>query len=489
MTNPVQSIAGLIVLAGLSVLPVAQAVSPPPDGDYPGANTAEGEDALFSLAGGTDNTAVGFQALFSDTNGGANTAIGSSALGSNTLGNANTATGRSALSSNTTGDNNTATGDGVLNSNTTGSNNTAAGRGALGDNTTGDNNTAMGADALSSNTTGAANTAVGFEALNRNVTGSDNTAVGSQALLQLTTGMHNTACGSLALALNTEGEGNTGLGFDALNNNTIGGGNTATGSGALFSNTSGSSNTSTGLSSLIANTTGSSNTAHGLLALGGNTTGSNNIALGVAAGLNLTTGDQNIDIGNSGVAGESNTIRIGTAGNQTATYIAGIRNSGLAVATAVGITTDGRLGVRASSKLYKNSIKPMSDASEAILSLQPVSFLYKKELDPKEIPQFGLVAEEVARISPDLVIYDEEGRPFTVRYDAVNAMLLNEFLKEHQKGAARDAIIARLQAALVGQSEAIAALTKRLEAQAAQLREVNEQLELNRATPLLVTKD
>lgn len=131
----------------------------------------------------------------------------------------------------------------------------------------------------------------------------------------------------------------------------------------------------------------------------------------------------------------------------------------------------------------------MSDASAAILSLQPVSFLCKKELDPKEIPQFGLVAEEVAKISPDLVIYDEEGRPFTVRYDAVNAMLLNEFLKEHEKGAARSAIIVRLQATLVGQSQAIAALTERLEAQAAQLRQVDEQLALTRATPRLMTSD
>ena len=165
-----------------------------------------------------------------------------------------------------------------------------------------------------------------------------------------------------------------------------------------------------------------------------NTTGSNNIALGFNAGFNLTTGSNNIDIGNTGVAaGESNTIRIGTEGTQKATFIAGI--SGVTVAGGVGviIDTNGHLGTVVSSARFKDEIKPMDKASEAILALQPVTFRYKKELDPDGIPQFGLVAEQVEKVNPDLVARDEQGKPYTVRYEAVNAMLLNEFLKEHRK--------------------------------------------------------
>ena len=161
--------------------------------------------------------------------------------------------------------------------------------------------------------------------------------------------------------------------------------------------------------------------------------------MGVVAGFNLTTGDNNIDIGNGGVAGEAGIIRIGTAGTQTATFIAGIREAPLAhgAAVAVGITADGQLGVRASSARFKEAIKPMDKASEAIFSLQPVTFRYKKELDPQALPQFGLVAEQVAKVNPDLVARDAEGKPFTVRYEEVNAMLLNEFLKEHRKVKSR----------------------------------------------------
>jgi endosialidase-like protein len=163
-----------------------------------------------------------------------------------------------------------------------------------------------------------------------------------------------------------------------------------------------------------------------------NSTGSFNIALGSQAGINLDTGDNNIEIGNEGVGGESGVIRMGTEGTHTATYIAGIKDTPLVhgAAVAVGITADGQLGVRASSVRFKELVKPMDKASEAIFSLQPVTFRYKK--DPTALPQFGLVAEEVAKVNPDLVARDVEGKPFTVRYDEINAMLLNEFLKEHQ---------------------------------------------------------
>jgi len=169
----------------------------------------------------------------------------------------------------------------------------------------------------------------------------------------------------------------------------------------------------------------------GSSALASNTTGDSNVALGFAAGLNLTTGDNNIDIGNRGVAGESNAIRVGTQGTHTSTFIAGISGETV-TGSAVFISSLGRLGTAPSSQRFKDDIKPMDRASEAILALKPVTFHYKKELDPKATKQFGLVAEEVEKINPNLVVRDTEGNAYTVRYDAVNAMLLNEFLKEHQ---------------------------------------------------------
>ena len=192
-------------------------------------------------------------------------------------------------------------------------------------------------------------------------------------------------------------------------------------------------NTAIGVETLVRNTTGSSNTALGFFALINNTTGNNNIAVGEHAGSNLTIGSNNIDIGNFGKVGESNKIRIGTTGTHNGAFIAGIR--GVTVASGVGVIvgTDGKLGTVVSSARFKEAIKPMDKASETILALQPVTFRYKKELDPDGIPQFGLVAEEVEKVNPDLVARDEQGKPYTVRYEAVNAMLLNEFLKEHRK--------------------------------------------------------
>ncbi|MGH9806342.1 MAG: tail fiber domain-containing protein [Terriglobia bacterium] len=389
----------LLATACLAFSPAALAVDPPPDGGYPNGNTAEGQDALFSLtSAGIDNTAIGFDALYSNTTGSLNTAIGYAAL-ANTNGSFNTAIGWSALSKNTTGANNTATGVSALFFNTTGSNNTATGGDALAFNTTGYDDTASGNGALSSNTTGIVNTADGAGALFENTTGSYNTASG----------------------------------YSALFFNTVGNDNTASSAGALFSNTTGNNNTAVGDNALLANTTGS-----------------NNIALGDSSGSALTTGGDNIDIGNRGAAGESGMIRIGTEGSQAATFVAGIRTSPLVtgVAVAVGISPTGQLGVRASSARYKEAIKPMDKASEAVLSLEPVTFRYKKALDPEAIPQFGLIAEQVAKVDPDLVARDEEGKPYTVRYEAVNAMLLNEFLKEHRKVEALEATVAKLQATI-----------------------------------------
>src|SRR6266540_3548166 len=399
------------------------------------------------------NTSLGFFALSSDTTGGNNTAIGFQAMNLNTTGSSGTATGYHALINNTTGGNNTAIGAQALQANTIGS-----------------SNTANGASALFSNTTGFANTATGITALALNTTGGFNTATGAGALNLNTTGGSNTASGYFALFSNTTGFSNTATGVQALFNNTIGGDNTATGFGALDSNTTGNNNTAIGFSALNSNTTGNNNTAIGIDALFNNTTGSTNIALGFLAGVNLTTGSNNIYIGTSGgSSGESAKIRIGTQGTQTATFIAGI--SGVTVPGGVGVIvgTNGKLGTTTSSARYKDNIEPMDKASEVIHSLQPVTFRYKHELDPAASPQFGLVAEEVAKVHPDLVARDEEGKPYTVRYEAVNAMLLNEFLKEHRRideqarqVQEQEAINSMLESTVARQQKEIRALTTSL---------------------------
>ncbi|MGH9805752.1 MAG: tail fiber domain-containing protein, partial [Terriglobia bacterium] len=252
----------------------------------------------------------------------------------------------------------------------------------------------------------------------------------------------------------------------ALFENTTGSYNTASGYSALFFNTVGNDNTASGAGALFNNTTGDNNTAVGDNALLANTAGSKNIALGDSSGSALTTGGDNIDIANKGAAGESGMIRIGTEGSQTAAFVAGIRTSPLVtgVAVAVGISPTGQLGVRASSARFKEAIKPMDKASEALLALKPVTFRYKKELDPNAIPQFGLIAEQVAKVDPDLVARDVEGKPFTVRYDEVNAMLLNEFLKEHRKVAEQGQEIAELRTTIAELKSTIEKVSARVEA-------------------------
>jgi trimeric autotransporter adhesin len=312
-----------------------------------------------------------------------------------------------------------------------------------------------------------------------------NTVLGDDALIS-NIGAGNTAIGWEALFSNTTGGSNTANGGQALQFNTKGGGNTATGAGALGLNRTGSSNTGTGLQALLFNTIGDRNTADGVEALRQNSTGGNNTAVGFRAGHNLTTGSNNIDIGNKGHAGESNTIRIGTAATQTATFIAGI--SGVAVAGGVGVIIDnnGQLGTVVSSERFKDAIKPMDKASEAILALKPVTFRYKHELDPKGVPQFALVAEEVEKVNPDLVARDEQGKPYTVRYDAVNAMLLNEFLKEHRQVENQQRKIESLEKAMAEQQKENAAMRAMLSEQAAQIQKVSAQLELSKTAPQTV---
>jgi Chaperone of endosialidase len=368
--------------------------------------------------------------------------------------------------------------------------NTAEGTDSLFSLTTGTENTAIGFDALNSNTTGDSNTATGSIALGSNTTGVRNTANGFAALNSNTTGERNTATGRAALTFNTTGNNNTADGHDALFSNTTAIRNTATGSFALFSNTTGPNNTAIGYFALFSNTTGNSNTASGYDALLNNTTGVGNIALGNFSGSNLTTGDSNIDVGNLGVAGESNTIRIGTEGTQTNAYFAGIYQTNIARGLVVKVDSDGHLGTVGSSERFKDEIKPMNKASEAILGLKPVTFHYKKELDPEGTPQFGLIAEEVEKVNGDLVVRDKEGKPYTVRYDAVNAMLLNEFLKEHRKIEQQEATVTQqrkdFEEAIAQQQKEIKTLAATVKEQASQIQKVSAQLEMSKPAPQTV---
>ena len=370
----------------------------------------------------------------------------------------------------------TAEGDHALQALTTGVGNTAIGTFSLFSVATGNFNTAVGAGSLDLNL-GFSNTATGAAALLFNITGSENTAVGAAALEFNDTGQANSATGAFALFSNTTGSFNTASGYQALFTNTIGFDNTANGLNALQSNSDGSFNTATGAGALLSNTTGDFNTANGVSTLLSNTTGSENTAMGHGAGNSLTTDDGNVCIGSgvSGEAGAGNTTWIRNVNTLAQPIIAGI--DGVTVRLS-----DGRLGHGVSSRRYKQDIQPMDRTSEALYGLKPVTFHYKKEIDPSQSLDFGLIAEEVAQANPELAVRDREGKISNYRRDAINAMLLNEFLKQHkafveEQHKVRDqgATIARLE-------EQVAALT-------AGLQKVSAQLELNKAAPQTVLND
>jgi hypothetical protein len=357
-----------LMIAFVGSVTTAFAVIPPPDGGYPNQNTAEGEDALFSLTTGAANTALGHHALHDITDSSENTAIGSNALAVSTAG-PNTAVGGYALNFNTTGFDNTAVGDYSQYSTTTGHDNTSIGYKALEGNTTQNFNTAVGAYAQTQGN------------------GSDNVAIGLSALIN--GGNQSVAIGENAL--NSYGNQNVAIGYQAF------------------------------------------------LSVGGN----GNIGIGYEVGsqLNSQSPQNLIYIGTRGVSGESSAIRIGDGGVHTSAFIAGISGVTVPDGVDVVINSSGQLGTLTSSVRYKEAIRPMADTSKVVLGLRPVSFSYKGTLDPAESPQFGLVAEEVGKVDPDLVVRDNSGWPYSVRYQAVNAMLLNEFLKEHRELEQRRAII------------------------------------------------
>jgi len=409
---------------------------PPPDGGYPGGNTAEGNNALFNV-----NTAVGIN----------NTAVGANALRDNTTGHDNVAVGSGALANNITGSFNMAVGTAALLNNTANFN-LAIGFRVGFMNTTGNHLTGIGAAAMRNNTTGGFNTAIGADALRENMTGTDNTAIGADAL-STSTGEENTAVGSGALSSDAGGF-NTAVGFSAMAD--------ASGGNVQF-------NTAVGWNALVS-TTANANVAVGDLALQNDTSGFFNVAIGAATGINQTTGNNNIYIGQGsfGVAGESNTCYIQSIFGQLSTGGA-----------AVFVNSAGKLGTTTSSKRFKENIKAMDKASEALFALKPVTFRYKKEIEPKAIPQWGLVAEDVEKVNPDLVIRDAEGKVNTVRYDQVYNMMLNEFLKEHKK-------VQELEATVGQQQKGMEALIAQVREQAAQIQKVSAQMKMNKPAPQVV---
>jgi len=285
------------------------------------------------------------------------------------------------------------------------------------------------------------NTFIGIRAGNFTSTGGHNTASGDQALGLNTTGDLNTASGSLTLFRNTTGTANTASGYQALANNATGSNNTGLGADALF------------------NSTGSSNSAFGSAALQLLTSGSSNIAIGALAGTNLMTGSSNIYIGaDSGASSESNTLRIGTTGTQTATFMAGISGVTSASGVAVFVNPSGQLGTTTSSRQFKNQIADMGGESDLLMKLRPVAFYYKPEYDDTRTRQYGLVAEEVAQVAPQLVVFDKDGAPQTVRYHFVNAMLLNEVQKQRQLVEEQKETITRQQAEIRGLAARLAKL-------------------------------
>jgi hypothetical protein len=412
-------------------------------------NTGVGFAALENTIIGAANTGLGNSALRSNIDGVSNTAVGKDALRSNTEGDLNTASGARALRLNDTGNWNTATGVEALESNVSGGSNTAHGFQALRNNTVG-GNSAYGYRALYKNTSGIANTALGYSTLQYNLTGKNNTAVGENALFTNVSGYDNTACGRGALKRNLDGKFNTGIGDEALRDNTSGSLNTACGNAALRANETGANNAALGDNALFLLVGGSSNTACGAQALKNSTSGNSNIALGFQAGSNLTTTESsNIAIGNQGVAGDGGTIRIGTSGTHTRAFLSGVH--GVSVSgSAVMVNSSGQLGMTTSSQRFKEEIQDMGGSTERLLQLRPITFRYKPEVQSGERPlEYGLIAEEVAEVFPDLVVHDDEGRPFTVKYHLLSSMLLNELQKLHERHEIELARVRELEARLV----------------------------------------
>jgi hypothetical protein len=400
-------------------------------------NVFKGPDLFLWDDGGSLNLALGRQALISNTTGASNTALGSLALSTNTAGSRNTAVGANSLRNNVYENYNTAVGYQALYTSYDGRHNTAVGSYALASNTYSNSNTAVGSNAMRFNISGYHNVAVGYSALVSNSYGSNNVAIGDSALSYNTTGDHNVAIGTAALAHSEGASFNTGVGFLALEQNTTGQGNTGIGNQALRSNLYGISNTAVGAAALYDNANGDNNTALGVGALAGNTTGDGNLALGHRAGYNARTMDDNVFVANEGTLMDAGTIRIGTGGTHTRVFLAGVHMTVLSDMGehVVCVDSAGQLGectATKSSERFKEGVREMGNDSDGIFELRPVSFRYRDSPAPNAT-EYGLLAEEVARVYPHLVRSDGDGRPHAVRYQALASLLLNELQKQRAR--------------------------------------------------------
>ncbi len=348
-----------------------------------------------------------------------------------------------------------------------------SGRHSLHLNVGGSQNTATGEFSLYSNTTASANTATGFQALYFNTTGIENTASGTTALGYSTTGNRNNASGFQALYSNTTASDNNAMGANALYDNTTGTLNNAVGNFAMEYNTTGNNNNAVGYGAMLRNTTGADNSAQGYEALASNTSGNLNIAIGYKAGFSQTTGSQNIYIGSAGVAAESNVIRIGSSSGvstQSAAFIAGISGN-VQTGGNVVVTASGQLGVASSSRRYKQDIEPLGAASERLYNLRPVKFRYIKPDEQGQKPvQFGLIAEEVAEVLPELVYRNAEGKVEGVRYEEVTPLLVNEVKQQQKKLAAQAEQIGDLTQQLAELKTLVAALAPQAKEQLVAIR-------------------
>jgi len=430
-----------------------------------------------AISGGS--TFVGAGAGNPSTSGSLNTAFGHEALASNTAGDSNSAFGTRALQLDTGGIYNSAFGSFALyytdgeklgpggGVNSTGSWNSAFGAWAMVLNTTGRKNSALGFAALYSNTTGERNTALGHEAMRYNQTGDGNAAVGDSALWR-NEGNDNVAMGSSALFNHTTGNNNVAIGARALQAPFLaypstGSNNTVVGAQALFYGGSAAENTAVGVNALAGPSPGPSTAAAGNTAVGmnalRNATGSGNVAVGHSAGIDQDTGSDNVYLANAGVASESGQIRIGNSADHSAAFVAGIHGASVDGGTDMAVFVDGtgKLGTVPSSIRFKESVRDLGSASQALLKLRAVSFEYKRDAAHGDAPRrYGLIAEEVDRVAPDLVIHDDDGRPFAVRYEFLTPMLLNELQRQESRIAAH-----RHQ--LEVQSRRIAELQERLD--------------------------
>jgi len=445
-----------VALCSFALSPALKAGCPNPPGVCGGQNTAVGDNALFNVTSGVWNVGVGVQALFNDTTGNQNTGVGYQTLFNNIDGDKSTGVGSQALFNNTTGNDNVGVGFRTLFTNTSGSRNSGMGYRTLAFSDTGSDNTAVGWNALYNNRSGAGeNTAVGASALRGNISATFNVAVGNGALQSFN--------GTTA----TDGA------------------NTALGSIALFALTS-----------------GQENVAVGRRALEFLTDGQRNVAVGWRAGDRLTIGDDNLFLGTSAGNNEgpevSGVTCIHTLGDtqpagqvtDDRTYIGniyGVAVGGPFPALNVIVDQDGQLGTAVSSRRFKKDIKPMDQASESVLKLEPVTFHYKDRDNKKDLtPEFGLIAEDVEQINRDLVVYGKDGKVWSVRYDAVNVMMLNEFLKEHKKVEEQQASMAELKSTVALQQKEMQVLSAQLKEQAAQIQKVSAQLEASKPAPKVV---